>query len=155
MPGVIVHRGLPLRVDFDARGVTFWPLLAKPVFIAWPEMDFVCLTPAMERQPEGWREKTYTFLPKGFRSTLETSGHLYVELVVKDRRPLLARTEGAWTRRWLASRLRPMGDAMDALKVDQSLVGLDVYRHRLNAPLDELLDLLARQCRFDLVVHDF
>ena len=155
MSGGIVHRGLPLSVGFDEQGVTLRPLLAKPVFIAWPEMDFVCLTPTMERHPEGWREKTYSFLPKGFRSTLQTSGHLYVDLVVKDRRPLLARTEGAWTRWWLASRLRPMADAMDSLKVDQSLVGLDVYKHRLNAPLDELLDLLARHCRFDLVVHDF
>ncbi len=155
MLGVIVHHGLPLRADFDVRGVTLRPLLAKAVFIAWPEVEFVCLTPAMERQPEGWREKTYTFLPMGFRSTLETSGHLYVELVVKDRRPLLARTEGAWTRWWLAGHLRPMADATDAPKEDQSLVGLDVYRHRLDAPLDELLDLLARHCRFDLVVHDF
>ncbi|WP_375760807.1 hypothetical protein [Corallococcus exercitus] len=155
MPGALTHWSLPLRVSFDEQGVTLRPLLAKPVFIAWPEVEFVCLTPTMERLPEGWREKTYTFLPKGFRSTLQTSGHLSVELVVKDRRPLLARTRGAWTRLWLTGRLRPMLDAMDAWKVDQSLVSLDVYRHRLNAPLDELLDLLARHCRFDLVVHDF
>lgn len=155
MLSAIVHRGVPLRIAFDARGVTLRPLLAQAVFITWPEVEFVCLTPAMERQPEGWREKTYSVRPKGLRSTLETSGHLRVELVVKDRRPLVARTEGTWTRRWLSSHLRPMTDARDSPKVDQSLMGLDVYRHRLDAPLDELLDLLARHCRFDLVIHDF
>ncbi|MCY1033050.1 hypothetical protein OV207_16380 [Corallococcus sp. BB11-1] len=156
MPTALTHRGLPLRVDFDEAGVVLRPLFLQPIPIAWEELEFIGLTPAMERHPDGWREKTYavSHLMKDFRSTLATAGHLWVELVVRDRRPLVQRIEGRWTRAWLTTRLHPMLDASDQRKPDQSLLGLDLYRHRLNAPLDDLLDLMARRCRFDLVVHD-
>ncbi|RKG91307.1 hypothetical protein [Corallococcus terminator] len=155
MPETLTHRSLPLDVDFDEEGVVLRPWFLQPIPIAWKELEFICLTPTMERYPDGWREKTYavSYLPKGFRSTFATAGHLWVELVVRDRRPLLARTEGRWTRAWLTTRLHPMLDASDQRKPDQSLLGLDFYKHRLNAPLDDLLDLMARHCRFDLVVH--
>jgi hypothetical protein len=52
----------------------------------------------------------------------------------------------------VAAALQPMLDAEDRPKPDQALLKIEVYRRRLDRSIDDLLDLLAKHCRFDLVV---
>jgi len=81
----------------------------------------------------------------------ETSGQFDLEIVVRDRRPILARTEGRLTRLWLATRLRPMLDEHDRRQPDESLLDLTLRRDRLQGTVDELLDFVAARSRVDLV----
>lgn len=152
----ITHRAPRLRAVFDERGLAVVPLLSAGVRLDWEEIDFVCVTPAMERDETGrWREKRYEFLERRFETTFARYGQLELAFVVKDRRPVLARTSGWWNRSWVGTSLRPMRDARDQLRLDQSLLSVTVKARRLDDTVDALLDLLAKKCRFDLVVFDF
>lgn len=148
----ITQRGLSRRVVFDDEGLTIIPVLWKGFRLAWTEVEFVCVTPAMVRDVQGWREKPNDLLGPGFRSTFAASGLLVLGFVVRDRRVVLARAGGWWNRSSVAAALQPMLDAEDRPKPDQALLKIEVYRRRLDRSIDDLLDLLAKHCRFDLVV---
>lgn len=147
----ITHRTFSLRILFGAAGLTLEPLLARGIHLEWSEIAFVCETPSMTREAAGWREKPNEFRLPGERSPLANHGMLELGVVVRDRRPVIARVVSGWNRLWVASMLKPMLDASDRQCPDQSLLRLEIYRTRLDAPLDDLLDLLAAHCRFDLV----
>jgi hypothetical protein len=149
---VILHRKFPLDLSFDDDGIGVRPWLAEPVSIAWHEVEFVCPVPTLERRPEGWRERRSAGFE--FRSTLASSGMLALYVVVRDRRPVIARATGR-TRRWARVWLRPMSDARDAPRPDQSLLRLELFVKKLGGSLDSLFDLLAAKARFDLVCFDF
>lgn len=151
-PTEITQRGLFQRVVFDDEGLTIVPLLWKGFRVAWTEVEFVCVTPAMVRDAQGWREKPNDLLGPDFRSTFATHGSLELSFVVRDRRVLLARADGFWNRSTVAAALEPMLDAQNRLRPDQALLRIQVTRRRLDRPIDDLLDLLAKHCRFDLVV---
>lgn len=141
---------------FDDTGLTLHVWSAGALALAWSDVEFVCLTPAQEKGPEGWRAKGLSSSPvHSATQFLEARGLLTVGVVVKDRRPPLGRITGWWARRLFSARLRPMWDADDRPHVDQSLLNLDLQVGRLDASKDALLDLLAARCRFDLVVYDF
>jgi hypothetical protein len=147
----IVHRFVGWFVTFDDEGLSLRPRLGSSVLITWDDVKFVCPVPTVERCPEGWREKKNTLLRGDFCSTLQTHGLLVLYVVVKDRRPIIGRTSG-WTRFWLRSRLRPMQDRDDRFMADESLVDLELDVTRLGVPWGQLLDLVSRHARFDLVV---
>ncbi len=147
-----VYASLAPDVTFDDDGVAFAPLWARPIRIPWGEIASVSVTPWMERGPDGWREA-----PNPFRhepSLFETRGMFDLEFVVRDRRPILARTESWLKRAWLVGRLRPMMGADDRPKPATSLLSFTLRRDRLEeGTFDELLDLVAARSRFELVVH--
>src|SRR5512133_794917 len=147
----LLYSSLAPEASFDDDGIALATLWSSPIRIGWNEIAFVCVTPAMRRGPDGWEEQPIP-LPHG-PSMLETSGIFELAIVVRDRRPILARVEGRLTRLWLAARLVRMFDARDRPKPDQSLLRLTLRRDRLRGTLDELLDLVAARPRFDLVVH--
>jgi hypothetical protein len=140
-----------LRLRFDEAGLVVRPWPARPLRIGWDEIDFVCPVPWIERTASGWQEKRYPFAPK-FRSTLQRSGRFVLYFVVRDRRPILKRAEGWWTRQWATLLLAPMVDASERRQEDRSLLALELDVRRLGGSLDPLLDLLNRHSRFDLVV---
>jgi hypothetical protein len=142
-----------LRVSFDSDELAIrrWP--GDPVSISWSEVEFVCPTPTMVRTKDGWTQRTYGLaIESTFKTTLETHGHLWLEVVLRDRRPLLARATG-WTGFWLRRHVSPLLGASDRPRPDQSVISLDLYRRRLSGSLDELLHLLSAVSRFDLVCH--
>lgn len=151
----VVHRQFGAQTSFDHEGIHIkrWPKTS--VTLAWSEIDFVCLTPTMERTETGWTQKYNKYLTNGFQSTLVSSGILHIAIVVFDRRPIIARSPNFWTRSWVGSSLRRMLDGHDNYKEDQSNLQLEIYRHRLDHSLDDLLDLIASNARFDLVIFDF
>jgi len=148
----ITHRTWDRRAVFDERGVSIAPWLGAGMQLGWDEIEFVCVTPAMVRDGDGWREKPNRYLPPGFRSTLATRGQLELSFVVRDRRRVVARAGGWWNRAWVGTSLRGMLDAEERMKPDQSLLRLTIRGSALDHPLGELLDLLDARCRFDLVV---
>ncbi len=147
----VIHGDALLRLRFDDEGLVVRPWLFSPLEIGWREVEFVCPVPTLQRGPDGWQQKPLRYLSKGFRSTLESSGRLVLYVVVRDRRPILARTAGPASRAWATHRLRPMLDASDQRKKDQSLLRLDLFVQQLGGSLNPLFDLLAAHCRFDLV----
>jgi hypothetical protein len=150
--GEIVQRSLWERIAFDDAGLAVVPLVSKGLRLQWPAIDFVCVTPAMIRDAQGWHEKSNSLLSPTFKSTLASSGLLQLSFVIRDRRPILARTSGFWNRSWTAAAQRPMLDAENRFDAAQSLLRLEVREERLDHPIGDLLDLLAKHCRFDLVV---
>ncbi len=151
MTSVTHARGL-LRLRFDEAGLVVRPWPARPLRIGWDEIAFVCPVPWLEQTASGWQEKRFSFAPPSFRSTLERSGRFVLYFVVRDRRPIVSRAEGWWTRFWAISLLNPMVDAADREQADQSLLGFELDVRRLGGSLDPLLDLLHRHSRFDVVV---
>jgi len=147
----IVHRFVGWSVTFDDEGLSLRPWLGSSVLITWDEVKFVCPVPTLERGPDGWREKKNTLLRADFRSTLESHGLLVLYVVVKDQRPVIERASG-WTRFWLRSHLRPMLDSENRFQPDESLLSLELHVARLGVPWGQLLDLVSRHARFDLVV---
>jgi hypothetical protein len=145
----LVYASLAPDVSFDDDGIELAPLWSKPIRIGWNEIEFVCVVPEMTHGPHGWQ-----VAPNPYRSgpsMFETSGQFDLEIVVRDRRPILARTEGRLTRLWLATRLRPMLDEHDRRQPDESLLDLTLRRDRLQGTVDELLDFVAARSRVDLV----
>jgi hypothetical protein len=152
MTKAIVSSGVWHHTAFGEGGIAHRPRLARGLELAWSEVEFVCVTPTLVREGERWREKPNSLLGPGFRSTLVTAGLLVLSLVVRDRRPVLERAGKGLNRLWAGSVLVPTLDAEGRFDARQGLITLDVYERRLSQSLDSLLDLLARHCRFDLVV---
>jgi hypothetical protein len=148
----ILHRTLFSRTSFGDEGVAVVPGLEEGLRLGWGEIEFVCITPTMERGEQGWQEKYNSLLPAGFASTFATRGELELCFVVRDRRPVVARAKGFWNRTRVRGALKPMVDAHDRRKPDQSLLLMRIRKSHLNHSVDDLLDLLSRHCRFDLVV---
>jgi hypothetical protein len=152
-PRTIVHRQLMRRLVFHAEdGVEVSIRPGTRIHLAWDEIEFVCVTPAMVRGKEGWGEKPNSLLAGDFRSTLRTRGLLELKVVVRDRRPVIARARSWWDRAGVVTALCPMLDANHRYLPDQAVLTLEIRRARLDHSLDDLLDLLAARCRFDLVV---
>lgn len=147
----IVDRRLTARIAFGDAGVTITNPFVGRLHLSWPELEYVCVTPTMERGPDGWRERRFGGSAR-LRSTFATSGTLHLWFVVRDRRPVIARSEGAWRRTWVRGLLVRMCGADERVNGDQALLKIEVRASRLDHPVDDLLDLLAERCRFDLVV---
>jgi hypothetical protein len=150
MGQVIRHRALGCITSFDEHGVSVVPWDHRGCRLAWREIDFVSEVPAMARREGSWRTKRGIQLD-GLRVP-ERPRTLTLSFVVHDRRPVLARASGWWNRAWLHRALRPMVDDDDRPKVDQALLEVEVQGRRLDHSLDDLMTLLERRCRFDLVV---
>lgn len=149
----ISHTRGRLRVSFDSEKLSIRPWPGDAISIPWSEVEFVCPTPTMVRTEDGWQQRTYGLaIESTFKTTLETHGHLWLEIVLRDRRPLLARTTG-WAGFWLRRHVSPLLDASERPQPDQSVISLDLYRRSLRGSLDELMDLLSASSRFDLVCH--
>jgi len=149
----IGHSRGPLKVSFDSDqlSIRLWP--GGAISIPWSEVEFVCPTPTLVRSKDGWtRESHGLAIESTFKSTLETHGLLVLEVVLRDRRPVLARTTGR-AGFWVRQHIRPLLDASDRPQPDQSLISFGLYRRSLSGSLDELLDLLLATSRFDLVCH--
>jgi hypothetical protein len=146
-----VYASLAPTVTFDDEGIALAPLWAKPVCIGWSEVKCVSVTPWMERGPEGWREA-----PSPFRhgpSIFETKRLFALDVVVRDRRPIRART-GSWLKRlWLDTWLQAMYGLDDRPEPDRSVFELTLRRDLIEGTVDELLDLVQARSRFELVVH--
>lgn len=151
----ITHRTWDRRAVFHERGVSIGPWLASGMQLGWDEIEFVCVTPRMVRDDDGWCEKPIPCVPPGFRSTFATRGELELRFAVRDRRPVVARAGGWWNRAWVGSSLRGMLDAEERVRPDRSVVRQPIRCTALDRPLGELLDLLEAHCRFDLLVTDF
>lgn len=149
----LTYRHFGERVVFDEAGLEVSQWLAGSLRLAWSDIEFVSLAPVLERREAGWGLKESRFDPGGAAAWLERKGLLGLSFVVKDRRPHLAKQRGWWARSHWYGRLQPMRDADDALRVDQSLLSIDLHWKRgLDGSRDALMDLLAAHCRFDIVV---
>lgn len=137
---------------FDELGMTIHPATSSGLRLPWSEVVFASLTPAMERTESGWSVKPNMFLEG--RSLLDTHGILNIDFVIRDRAAVIARSLNLWNRAWVGTRLRRMYGAESNVLDDQACVNFKMRRHRLHAPLDDFLSLLASRCRFGLVVHD-
>jgi hypothetical protein len=141
-----------LSVCFDHTGVAMRVWLGGLTRIDWGEVEFISTTPQMTRGPEHWRQKENPLARPPLNAFLENMGFMELDIVIRDRRPIVTRTQGWWTRSVIAGRLRPMLDASDRRRPDQSLLRLRAGISALGGTPTPLLDLLAKHCRFDLVV---
>ena len=148
----IVSSGLWLRTEFGASGVVHRPRFCRGLQVAWSDVEFVSLTPAMVREGGHWREERNSLLGPDFQSTLATARLIVLGLVVRDQGAVLKRTDQGLNRLWAGAALVPLVDAEGRFERDRGLLTLRIYERRLSLPLDALLDLIASHCRFDLVV---
>jgi hypothetical protein len=151
---LITYRRLGERVVFDDAGLELTQWMAGSLKLAWSDIEFVSLTPTLEKSEGGWRLRSNHLDLSGAGASLERDGLLVLGFVVKDRRPHLAALSSWWKRANWGARLRPMLDADEKFLPDQSLLSIDLYwKSGLDASRDALIDLFSARCRFDLVVH--
>lgn len=150
----ITHRGLGERATFDAEGLRLWRWLDGALVLPWSALDCVCVTPAQERTPAGWRTKALPGLADVL-GDLQRRGALTLDFVVKDRRAHLGPQLGWWRRVAWGARLRSMAGAEAGAADPRALLELRVELRRLDADKDALLSLLEAHCRFELLVFDW
>jgi hypothetical protein len=148
VPPVISHHSFPLSSVFDARGIAMRHRLFRgELQLPWSAVDFVSPIPAAERVEGAWRFKDLK-LPKGFNLLLEQQ-RFVLEVVVKE--PSALKKRLGWP--WGLPPLRHLTLADDRLDPDRAYFALDLKLRCLSAPAEGLLELIARNARFDLLCH--
>ncbi|HEY5090823.1 MAG TPA: hypothetical protein VIK30_12680, partial [Polyangia bacterium] len=117
-----------------------------PILVAWTEIDFVSPIPAPEEVDGAWRFKDFGLAP-GW-DILRDHGLFFLEVVVHDRHALRQRF------RWYAIEMRPLGTAGDAFHPTKGYFSIRLRVDNLDARPTEVLELVARQVRFDLLCYD-
>jgi hypothetical protein len=145
VPSVITYRRLGLRLVFSSEGIAMHPLFRQPIRVAWSEIDFVSAIPAAEQVDGAWRFRDFGLAP-GW-DILRDHGRFVLDIVVHDRHPLKQRL------RWHTARLAPLATANDTPHARQGTFALSLRVRGLDAKPTDLLELVARHARFDLLCH--
>lgn len=119
----------------------------------WEDVDFVSPTPAWEQGPDGWRPKENMFA-SGAPSLLETYRMMSLAVVVRDRHKA-ARVDRGWTGLYLSRELRPLWDAEDRPDPSRGYFEIVVRLPSLSSPPADLITLIARHTKLDLLLLDW
>ncbi len=144
---MITHRSFGLKTRFDARGITVTPLLSSGVSLRWSEIERINVTPAMHKDERGWRVDAA--LVRHFPALEKGAARVTLDLVIRDRDAVVARSGGAWNRAWARSNIRAMTHLEGC-----GLLSLYLRLRRLDHPLDALMDLIASSARLELLVFE-
>jgi hypothetical protein len=141
----IAHRALGLHLLFSSEGIAIHPIARRPIQVTWPEIDFVSPTPAPEQVDGLWHFPH--LLPERGWNMLRDQEWFCLDVVVGDRQAVKRRS------RWYALGMKPVWMADDRPHPAQGTFPLDIRVRRLDASPTDLLALIARHSRFDLLCH--
>src|SRR5690348_11297930 len=95
-------RGIPETLVFTDEGVRYVHPFVGALELGWSDITSVSLVPALKRTDAGWSTELTPW---------ERERCVEVSLVLKDRRPFIARAGSWWRRLGARSVLRPLHDA--------------------------------------------
>jgi len=142
----ILYRQLGLRMVFSPEGITIAPIARRPIVVAWSEIDFVSAIPAAKLVDGAWRFEDFG-LERGW-DILRDHGMFCLDIVVHDRHSMRQRF------RWYPVGLAALAMANDQPHPRQGAFPLRLRVACLEVPPTNLLELIARHARFDLLCHD-
>lgn len=145
IPTVITHRRFWSRIAFSSEGIVLQPIFRQPIPITWSEIDFVSAIPAAQQVEGKWRFRDFG-LSRGW-DILRDHGRFVLDIVVHDRHALKQRLRG------YPVGLRPLWTADDKPDPRQGTFPIELRVGRLDAEATDLLELVARHGRFDLLCH--
>jgi hypothetical protein len=143
-------RGIPESLCFTGEGVRYEHPFVGALELGWSNITSVSLVPALERTDAGWSTKFAPSLEVVTRWERERC--VEVSLVLKDRRPVIARAGGWWRRLCARSVLRPLHDADWNPLPDEGFLRFDIWERHLDVPLDVFLDVLASKAKLGMLV---
>jgi hypothetical protein len=146
IPRVITHRRFGSRIAFSSAGIVLHPIFRQPIPITWAEIDFVSAIPAAQQVEGKWGFRDFR-LSHGWDILRDHGRRFVLDIVVHDRHALEGRL------RWNPVGLRPLWTAEDKPDPRQGTFPIELRVRRLDAKATDLLELVARHCRFDLLCH--
>ena len=144
---VIVHRRWGTATSFTTDGIILEPLLGRrSIVVPWAEVDFVSPTPAAEKTGDTWQ-----FMDLGVdrrRDILRRRGLFYLDVVVPDRQALRRRFG------WFPVRIRALWTAEGVPHPKNGFFQIALHVANLSADPKEVLGLIGRHTRVDLLLHE-
>jgi hypothetical protein len=141
----IDFRRFGLHIRFSSEGIVVHPIARRPIQVAWSEIDFVSAIPAAEQVDGTWRFKDLG-LARGW-DILRDRDWFCLDVVVHDRHAIQPRF------RWYPTRISPLAMADDRPHPRQGTFPLRIRSRGLDARPTDVLELIARHSRFDLLCH--
>jgi len=136
---------LGLRILFATEGITIHPIARRPIQLSWSEIDFVNAIPAAEQIDGAWRFKDLRMAP-GW-DILRDHDRFVLDIVVHDRHAIQPRF------RWYPVRIVPLWTADDRPHTRKGTFELPIRVGCLDTKPTDLLELIARRCRFEQLTH--
>jgi hypothetical protein len=143
-------RGIPESLVFTDEGVRYEHPFVGALELGWSDITSVSLVPALKRTRAGW--STALAPSAGIMTRWDRQRCVEVSLVLKDRRPFIARAGSWWRRLGARSVLRPLHDEDWNPLPDEGFIRFDVWERHLDVPLDVFLDVLASKAKLGMLV---
>jgi hypothetical protein len=153
----LLIEGGKLRIDKAGFHLKPWFTAdADAIAVPWSNIDFVCVTPGVERGETGWR----TFRDEPLtRETLRGGLRFYSIMPALRDRHAVASGHSLLTRLWLRNAvwIKALVDANDKVCAAEGCMGLHLTRRGVRRSPESLiaaLDLIEKHSRFDLIMFD-